>query len=65
MIVPYKVHELIGARLKMEKRERQSAPEETPGDNCGFFKRLFRRVTAWGDAHRPLAQNLRRDGPLT
>jgi hypothetical protein len=64
MIVPYKVHELIGARLKMEKRERQSAPEETPGDDCGFFKRLFRRVTAWGDAPH-LAQNLRRDGPLT
>ena len=26
LLVPYKVHELIGARLQMERREQQSAP---------------------------------------
>jgi hypothetical protein len=46
VFAPYKIHELIGARLEIEKRERQTAAahrrtEATPQD--GFFKRLFRR----------------------
>src|SRR5260370_16235462 len=44
----YKVHELIGARLKIEKQEKQSAAVDDLADNTpqyegGFFKRLFRR----------------------
>jgi len=48
LLVPHKVHELIGARLKIERREQQSAPtdqrtEDTRQYESGFFKRLFRR----------------------
>ena len=48
LIVPYKVHELISARLKVEKQEQLRAaaglrPEETRRDEGGFFQRLFRR----------------------
>ena len=48
LLVPHKVHELIGARLKIERRERQSDPtdqrtEDTRQYKSGFFKRLFRR----------------------
>ena len=45
LIVRYKVHDLIAARLKMEKQEQQRAAAERRTDNCegGFFKRLFRR----------------------
>lgn len=43
----YKVHELIGARLKIEKRKQQAAAEELTGNACrcegGFFQRLFLR----------------------
>ena len=44
----YKVHELIGARLKMEKQKQQSAAADDLTDNTrhyegGFFKRLFWR----------------------
>jgi hypothetical protein len=50
LLVPYKVHELISARLRIEKREQQSAPtdqrtEDTRQYEGGFFKRLFRRRT--------------------
>jgi hypothetical protein len=50
LVVPYKVHELITARLKIENREHHSAvaDDRTEGrlnDECGFFKRLFRRLT--------------------
>jgi hypothetical protein len=46
--VSYKVHELISARLKTEKQEKQSAAADDLTDNTrpyegGFFKRLFRR----------------------
>jgi hypothetical protein len=46
--VRYKVHELIGARLKIEKQEKQSAAAAHRTDNSrrhegGFFKLLFRR----------------------
>jgi hypothetical protein len=37
--ISYKVHELISARLKIEKQQKQSAA----ADHRGFFKRLFRR----------------------
>jgi hypothetical protein len=44
--VPYKVHELIAARLKAEKRRQQRAPtpprSEAPAAG-GFLQRLFRR----------------------
>src|SRR5262249_55661830 len=43
----YKVHELIGARLKIEKQKNQSAAADHVTDNArhgegGLFKRLFR-----------------------
>jgi hypothetical protein len=48
LIVPYKVHELISARLKVEKQEQLRAAvdqrtDETPRDQGGFFQRLFGR----------------------
>jgi hypothetical protein len=53
LAAPYKVHELISARLQIEKRERQSAAaaheraaEPKPNRECGFFKRLFGRQGA-------------------
>ena len=50
LLVPYKVHELIGARLKIEKLEQQSvtadqSAEDTRQYRGGFFKRLFGRRT--------------------
>jgi len=44
----YKVHELISARLKIERQGKQNAAGGDPTDNArhfegGFFKRLFRR----------------------
>jgi len=44
--VRYKVHELISARLKIERQDKQSA---AAGDlyEGGFFKRLFRRSTGY------------------
>ena len=44
----YKVHELIGARLKIEKQKQQSAAAEELTDNArrcegGLFQRLFLR----------------------
>jgi hypothetical protein len=60
----YKVHELIGARLKMENQKKRAA-EDHLTDNTrhregGFFKRLFRRAsrssqgceTSWSQARR-------------
>jgi hypothetical protein len=46
--VGYKVHELISARLKIEKQKKQSAAADDLTDNTrryegGFFKRLFQR----------------------
>jgi hypothetical protein len=52
LLVPYKVHELISARLKLEKQEQQWAAAsqraaETRRYEGGFFKRLFgRRIPA-------------------
>ena len=52
LLVPYKVHELISARLKLEKQEQQWAAAsqraaETRRYEGGFFKRLFgRRISA-------------------
>ena len=52
LLVPYKVHELISARLKLEKQEQQRAAAsqraaETRRYEGGFFKRLFgRRISA-------------------
>jgi hypothetical protein len=48
LIVPYKVHELISARLKVEKQEQQRAAADQHADEVrrhegGFFQRLFRR----------------------
>ena len=44
----YKVHELISARLKVEKQNKQSGAADDVTDDArtyegGFFKRLFRR----------------------
>jgi hypothetical protein len=38
LVVPYKVHELVSARLKIEKREQQSATT----DQCTEDGRLYR-----------------------
>ena len=48
LIVPYKVHELISARLRVEKQEQQRAAADQRADKMrrhegGFFQRLFRR----------------------
>jgi len=49
----YKVHELIGARLKIEKQKQQRAAADHVTDNTrhsegGFFKRLFGRPSRSG-----------------
>jgi hypothetical protein len=60
MLVPYKVHELISARLKIEKREQQSAildqhTEHRRQRQGGFFARCFgvarlrKRSIPWAD----------------
>ena len=56
LLVPYKVHELILARLKIEKQELENAAaaprtEDTCQNEAGFFKRLFRR-------HAPVLENV-------
>ena len=48
LIVPHKVHELISARLRVEKQEQQRAAADQRADEIcrhegGFFQRLFRR----------------------
>jgi hypothetical protein len=46
VFAPYKIHELIGARLEIEKRERQTAAINRRAEatrESGFFRRLFRR----------------------
>jgi hypothetical protein len=44
----YKVHELISARIKIEKQKNQSAAaDNTRHYEGGFFKRLFRRRSGW------------------
>ena len=46
LLVPYKVHELISARIKIEKREQQSTPqrtEDTRQHKGKFFRQLFGR----------------------
>lgn len=48
LIVPYKVHELISARLRVEKQEQRRAAadqhaHEVRRHEGGFFQRLFRR----------------------
>jgi hypothetical protein len=63
MLVPYKVHELISARLKIEKRERQSArvdgcTENTPIHECGFFTRLLRRLAVHCEKELLQAQDI-------
>ena len=55
--VRYKVHELIGARLKIEEREKQSSAAEHRSDNTrcregGFFKLLFRWRASCGQSAR-------------
>jgi hypothetical protein len=49
----YKVHELISARLKIEKQNKQSGAADDLSDNtrlhvyeAGLFKRLFRRLSS-------------------
>ena len=47
----YKVHELISARLKIERQDKQNAAAGDLTDNArhyegGFFKRLFRRPSS-------------------
>jgi hypothetical protein len=47
LLVPYKVQELISARIKIEKREQQSTSQRTedPRHRKGkFFRKLFGRA---------------------
>jgi hypothetical protein len=39
----YKIHELISARLKIEKQDKQSSNPRSHVYEGGFFKRLFQR----------------------
>ena len=52
----YKVHELISARLKIEKQKKQSAAADHLTNTChyegGFFKRLFRRRSSRSQSAR-------------
>jgi len=56
--VRYKVHELIAARLKMEKQKNQSVvaadhlTDNTRHDEGGLFKRLFRRGSSRSQSAR-------------
>jgi hypothetical protein len=48
--VSYSVHDLISARIKIEKQKKQNAAADHPTGNTrhherGFFKRLFRRYS--------------------
>jgi hypothetical protein len=55
LFVPYKVHELIGARLEIEKRQRLAAADRRTeaARESGFFRRLFRRRTISSGPIRP------------
>ena len=46
LFVPYKVQELIGARIKIEKREEQSAHRVTRGHSTSSRRRVRRRCQA-------------------
>jgi hypothetical protein len=55
--LPYTVHELISARLKIERQKKQSATADHLTDNTrhyegGFFKRLFRRRSGHSQSAR-------------
>ena len=57
--VRYKVHELISARLKIEKQEKQSASADHDNSRHyegGFFRRLFRRRLSRSQSARCEAQ---------
>ncbi len=59
--LPYTVHELISARLKIDKTKKQSATADHLTDNTrhyegGFFKRLFRRRSSRSQNARGEAQ---------
>jgi hypothetical protein len=61
--VRYKVHELISARLKMERQMKQSAAAGHLTDNTrhyegGFFKRLFRRILAAAKVVKPVGPSI-------
>ena len=64
LLVAHKVHELIGARLKIERREQQSDPidqrtEDTRQYKSGFFKQLFRRRRIPLDQSIPVGRSSR------
>ena len=64
LFVAHKVHELIGARLKIERREQQSDPidqrtEDTRQYKSGFFKQLFRRRRIPLDQSIPVGRSSR------
>jgi hypothetical protein len=59
----YKVHELISARLKVEKQNKQSGAADDVTDDArpyegGFFKRLFRRILAAAKVVKPVGPSI-------
>jgi hypothetical protein len=61
--VSYKVHELISARIKIEKQKKQSTAADHLTDNTrpyegGFFKRLFRRILAAAKVVKPVGPSI-------
>jgi hypothetical protein len=49
LFIRYRVHELISARLRIEKQQRQSVPSDQRTEDTrqgGFFQRLGRRLVS-------------------
>jgi hypothetical protein len=66
LYAPYKVHELIGARLRAEKRREQAADAAPRQDDRrrGLFERLFGRSTVRLPTAGGLRPRLHDDRPI-
>jgi hypothetical protein len=47
LLVPFKVHELISARIKIEKREQQQSAPRQADDARQHKGRFFRKLLGW------------------
>ena len=47
LLVPFKVHELISARIKLEKREQQQTAPRGTDDTRQHKSRFFRKLLGW------------------